>query len=65
MTFEFKQEKAECIHHWDLGAVHGGIIHGKCRKCGAEKDFSSTPTSSYAIGQGKKKAAQPPIDPVR
>jgi len=30
----------KCIHHWYLGASHNGIVHAKCLKCGAEKDYS-------------------------
>lgn len=29
----------KCIHHWYLGASHNGMIHAKCMKCEAEKDY--------------------------
>jgi len=48
---------AICIHHWDLGASHKGIVHAKCRKCGAEKDFSNTPVFNPGTFRGKRKAA--------
>jgi hypothetical protein len=62
---ESEQEMADCIHHWDLGVPHESMIHAKCRKCGAEKDYPSMPISLFAIAQGRKKATQPPITPVR
>ena len=34
---------AKCIHHWDLGGPHSGIVHAVCRKCGAEQDYPSSP----------------------
>ncbi len=48
-----------CIHHWDLGASHKGMVHAKCRKCLAEKDFSTIPIYSM-----HKKVAPLPITPT-
>ena len=37
----------KCIHHWDMGASHNGIVNAKCRKCGAEKEYSSIVIYKY------------------
>jgi len=29
----------ECTHNWKLGPAVGGIVHGRCLKCGEERDF--------------------------
>ena len=50
----------DCIHHWYLGASNKGIVHAKCRKCKAEKDFSNIPVNKFAI-TGNKTVAPPPV----
>lgn len=45
---------AKCIHHWYLGASNNEIVHAKCRKCGAEKDFSNS-TISRSVADSKNK----------
>ena len=52
---------ADCIHHWDLGASHKGIVHAKCRKCGAERDFSSIPATKSGTFGSRRKVAPLPI----
>jgi len=54
----------KCIHHWDLGTSHKGIVHGKCRKCGAEKDFNNIPDFKSGTFGSRKKVAPLPIIPV-
>lgn len=53
-----------CIHHWYLGASHKGVVHARCRKCGAEKDYP--PIVIYGFGPGgknKKKKADLSSEP--
>ena len=46
---------SNCIHHWYMGTSNNLIVHARCRKCGAEKDFSnSTISKSGAISRNKK-----------
>ena len=52
-----------CIHHWDMGASNRGIVHAKCRKCGAEKDYSSIPVYKNGTSRKNKKAAPQPTNP--
>ncbi len=40
---EHKPAAVKCIHHWDLGLPRAEIVHGICRKCGAEHDYPSDP----------------------
>lgn len=49
-----------CIHYWKLGKSHNGIVHAKCQKCGAEKDYSSIPIYKSGIVRGNKKVATYP-----
>ena len=53
-----------CIHHWDLGASHKGIVHAKCRKCGAEKDYYNNPVFKPGAFGGNKKVAPLPTIPT-
>jgi hypothetical protein len=39
-----------CIHHWILQPPRGELTPGKCKKCGAEREF--TGETSYRIGRG-------------
>lgn len=33
------ESDSECSHHWVIGYPDGPISSGRCRVCGAEKDF--------------------------
>jgi hypothetical protein len=39
-----------CVHHWVLQPPRGELTPGKCKKCGAEREF--TGETSYRIGRG-------------
>jgi hypothetical protein len=32
----------DCVHHWLLDSPEGELIVGKCRNCGAERDWPNT-----------------------
>jgi hypothetical protein len=34
-------KQARCVHHWILDAPNGATVKGICKKCGAEREFSS------------------------
>ena len=53
-----------CIHHWDLERPSGESTHGKCRKCGAEKDFPSTPATKFSMAAAIKKIAASPTTTI-
>jgi len=48
----------ECVHHWDLGNPLNGTVHGRCRKCGAERDFPSHVPSLFPVRTNRKKPEQ-------
>jgi len=52
-----------CIHYWKLGQAYKGIVHARCQKCGAEKDFYPVSHHKLGIHQSKKKIAPSPIVP--
>jgi hypothetical protein len=31
----------QCRHHWLLGQPSEGIVQGRCRDCGAEREYSA------------------------
>jgi hypothetical protein len=31
----------DCRHHWLLGQPSQGIVQGKCRKCGAQREYQA------------------------
>lgn len=37
------EDESKCVHHWLLESDPGHKGLGKCRKCGAEKEFPSDP----------------------
>ena len=46
---------ANCIHHWYMGGSDNVIVHARCRKCGAEKDYSNSVISKYgAVSKNKE-----------
>ena len=32
---------SDCVHHWVCDDASGGVSHGRCKKCGAERVFAS------------------------
>lgn len=32
----------DCVHHWLIAPPAGPMSTGKCRKCGAEREFSTS-----------------------
>jgi hypothetical protein len=49
---------AQCTHHWDLGTPRSGIVHGKCRKCGAEKDYPSNVDFKFSITRRRNRVTE-------
>jgi hypothetical protein len=47
-----------------MGASNHGIVHAKCRKCGAEKDYSSIVVYKSGTVHKNKKAAPNPATPA-
>lgn len=31
--------QVECRHHWVLGQPREGVVPGRCRQCGAEREY--------------------------
>lgn len=40
-------DENSCVHHWIIEVPQGPISKGRCKKCGAERDF---PNSSHFWG---------------
>ena len=40
------QIKRDCAHYWRIETAGGPISKGKCKLCGAEKEFSNSLTGS-------------------
>jgi hypothetical protein len=38
-TTEDATIQTECRHHWVIDTAHGPTSKGKCKNCGAEKEF--------------------------
>ncbi len=58
---------SKCVHHWVIGANPEHTSLGKCRKCGAEKEFPSNPEqSSWKYGRAAASNSYDPVpSPVR
>jgi len=48
----------KCTHHWHLGASHNGIVHARCRKCHAERDFSNIPVFLPGTVRSRRHSSQ-------
>lgn len=49
---------AKCIHHWYMGASSNDIVHAKCLKCGAEKNFSNSIISKSGAADKSKETVK-------
>jgi len=45
------QVKRECGHYWLIESPSGPISKGRCKFCGAEKEFSNSWTDSASPGE--------------
>ena len=34
-----KKTTEDCVHHWIIDPANGPVSEGRCKKCGARKDF--------------------------
>jgi hypothetical protein len=50
-----------CRHHWLLGEPRGGLVHGVCRRCGAQRDYPARPEGSERYDDYEE-LARPPLD---
>jgi hypothetical protein len=41
-----------------LGTPRSGIVHGKCRKCGAEKDYPSNVDFKFSITRRRNRVTE-------
>ena len=46
------QVKRECGHYWLIESPGGPISKGRCKLCGAEKEFSNSWMDSTSSGKG-------------
>ncbi|MEZ4503359.1 MAG: hypothetical protein R3C39_12095 [Dehalococcoidia bacterium] len=45
-----------CAHHWILGSPSGAVSLGVCKRCGAEREFSTAPERGWVSrGTAKKR----------
>ena len=51
----------KCIHHWYMGASNNDVVHAKCLKCGAEKDYYNSTDLKYKAVNKNKEATPEPI----
>lgn len=38
---------AACVHHWMCGEPAGAVVDGRCKHCGAEREFSAVTTEVF------------------
>jgi hypothetical protein len=31
-----------CVHHWVLSAPTSDVVHGRCKRCGARRDYPAS-----------------------
>lgn len=58
------QRTDECAHHWVLEAPNGAVSHGRCRVCGAIKEFRNS-TADFVWEEERKSAMKAWSNEVR
>jgi len=46
-----------CIHHWVLGAPESDVVHGRCKRCGLQRDFPASVEGASRQGVYEEAAA--------
>ena len=48
-----------CAHHWVIAEPNGATSRGRCKRCGAEKDFANSEEHTYwqQDGQARRQRA--------
>ena len=46
---------SDCAHHWVLGSPAGAVCQGVCKRCGAEREFSTAPERGWVSRGAAKK----------
>ncbi len=55
---EAPQVVAQCRHHWVIATPSGAMSVGRCRRCGAVREFRNSTPESYYWGE------EPATEPV-
>ncbi len=37
-----RTETSTCVHHWVLGLPEGEVVKGRCKRCGARRDYPAS-----------------------
>ncbi len=35
-------ETGDCVHHWVLGVPQDEVVKGRCKRCGAHRDYPAS-----------------------
>jgi hypothetical protein len=35
-------DRATCVHHWVLGLPQENVVRGRCKRCGARRDYPAS-----------------------
>jgi hypothetical protein len=39
-----------CVHHWVLGLPENDVIHGRCKRCGATREYPASVEGASRAG---------------
>lgn len=54
-----------CVHHWLLSEPVAGVIAGRCKRCGGERDFPATPEGIERLEDYRELAQARPTPAMR
>ena len=37
-----RTETGDCVHHWVLGVPQDDVVKGRCKRCGAHRDYPAS-----------------------
>ena len=53
-----RRNKVACVHHWVLELPNGPTSEGKCKRCGAVRDFPNSQEGSIAWKRNQAKLSE-------
>ncbi len=59
---EMPEKSVGCTHHWIIDPPNGAVSHGRCRLCGADKEFRNSYEFSSWHGLRSSRQAQQRTD---
>lgn len=57
--YAMRKGKTTCRHHWLIETPNGPTCRGRCRACGAEREFPTVPEDNLWLDVGTVRSEHP------